>query len=257
MKIISLGAGVQSTALVLMSIHGDLERADRAIFSDTGWEPKEVYNHLDRLIEYSKKNNFEIEVVSNGNIRNDAINEDGHRFASMPLFIKNETSGEISMLRRQCSKEYKIIPVQKRCRELGASAKNPFDIWMGISTDEIQRMKDSRVKYTIHKFPLIEARMNRNNCRFYLDKMGWENVPKSSCIGCPFHDDNYWNSMKQMSPNEFNDAVEFDAIIRDNPRLKDKVYLHRSGKPLKDIDFESDMSQFDMFLGECDGVCGL
>ena len=46
LKILSLGAGVQSTALLLMSIRGEVERFDCAIFADTGWEPAVVYEHL-------------------------------------------------------------------------------------------------------------------------------------------------------------------------------------------------------------------
>lgn len=39
LKILSLGAGVQSTTLLLLAERGELERPDRAIFADTGWEP--------------------------------------------------------------------------------------------------------------------------------------------------------------------------------------------------------------------------
>jgi len=38
MKVISLGLGVQSTALYYMSSMGELPRADYAIFADTGGE---------------------------------------------------------------------------------------------------------------------------------------------------------------------------------------------------------------------------
>ena len=55
MKILSLGAGVQSTTVLLMSIRGELPRIDHAIFADTGWEPKAVYEHLDRLKEECEK----------------------------------------------------------------------------------------------------------------------------------------------------------------------------------------------------------
>lgn len=47
--ILNLGAGVQSTTLYLMSMHGQLPRFDIAIFADTGEEPQAVYTHLDWL----------------------------------------------------------------------------------------------------------------------------------------------------------------------------------------------------------------
>lgn len=39
-RVLSLGAGVQSTAVLLMMIHGEIPKADHVIFSDTGWEPE-------------------------------------------------------------------------------------------------------------------------------------------------------------------------------------------------------------------------
>lgn len=255
-KVISLGAGVQSTALLLMSLNGDIEPADRAIFSDTMWEPKSVYNHLDRLMEYAKKMNFPIDIVSAGNIRKDALDM-GKRFASMPLFTKDLKSGKVSILRRQCTREYKLQPIMARLKELGASKRNPVETWIGISTDEMQRMKDSRVQYSYHRWPLIEQRMDRNKCRRYLGAIGWGDTPKSSCIGCPFHDDHFWDRLKTESPEEFADAVEFDEAIRINPRLRDEAFLHRSGVPLKDVIFHSDTNQMDLFLEDCEGMCGI
>lgn len=47
LRILSLGAGVQSTTLALMAAHGEIgAMPDCAIFADTGWEPKAVYEHL-------------------------------------------------------------------------------------------------------------------------------------------------------------------------------------------------------------------
>ncbi|HXF81293.1 MAG TPA: hypothetical protein VNN19_00860 [bacterium] len=48
--ILSLGAGVQSTTLALMAARGEIERPEAAIFADTGWEPRAVYEHLAWLI---------------------------------------------------------------------------------------------------------------------------------------------------------------------------------------------------------------
>ncbi len=52
--ILSLGAGVQSTALALMAVRGELpgfRRPVAAIFADTGWEPRGVYDHLHWLVQ--------------------------------------------------------------------------------------------------------------------------------------------------------------------------------------------------------------
>ena len=47
LRVLSLGAGVQSTTLALMAAHGEIgPMPDCAIFADTGWEPNAVYEHL-------------------------------------------------------------------------------------------------------------------------------------------------------------------------------------------------------------------
>ena len=52
--VLSLGAGVQSSTLLLMSCLGELPKLDCAVFADTGWETKATYRHLEWLIEYAR-----------------------------------------------------------------------------------------------------------------------------------------------------------------------------------------------------------
>jgi len=49
LRVLSLGAGVQSSVMALMAAHGELPRINCAIFADTQWEPKAIYEHLDWL----------------------------------------------------------------------------------------------------------------------------------------------------------------------------------------------------------------
>ena len=49
-NVLSLGAGVQSTAMALMAAKGEITpMPDIAIFADTQAEPKSVYEHLEWL----------------------------------------------------------------------------------------------------------------------------------------------------------------------------------------------------------------
>lgn len=54
-RVLSLGAGVQSTTLFLMSLRGELPPLDAAIFADTQWEPKAVYKHLNWLVQLAEE----------------------------------------------------------------------------------------------------------------------------------------------------------------------------------------------------------
>ena len=72
MRILSLGAGVQSSCLALMAQEGlTKHKPDYMIFADTGWEPKFVYEH----VEYLKKaiTICPLITVERSNIREDLI----------------------------------------------------------------------------------------------------------------------------------------------------------------------------------------
>lgn len=262
LRVISLGAGVQSTTMALMAAYGEIDpMPDCAIFADTGWEPKSVYEHLDRL---KKALPFPVHIVSTGNLRSDLINGNnttGGRFAAVPWFTEN---GGMGM--RQCTNEYKIIPIRKKLRELLGYQKGQripaktVEVWIGISTDEIQRMKDPRDKWQTHRWPLIDARMSRQQCVSWLKSQGW-NSPKSACIGCPYHSDAMWRDMRDNDPASWADAVEVDHAIRDGgSKWRHKQFMHRSLKPLNEVDLSTpaERGQFEFgFIQECDGMCGL
>lgn len=244
--VLSLGAGVQSTALLMLSAEGVLPKLDAAIFADTGWEPESVYQHLDRLEkEIAIPAGIPIYRVSGGNIREEALDPD-HRFASMPLYVMRE-DGTKGIGRRQCTREYKVTPVQRQIRTLlgakeqsnGVIGKVPTgsfaNQWIGISTDEFQRAKDARVKYIKNVFPLLDLGWDRKTCIEYLKSRGFGDTPKSACIGCPYSPNIQWREMKENYPKEWQDAVDFDEKIRlKNASAGYQMFLHPSCKPLSE-----------------------
>lgn len=116
LRLLSLGAGVQSTTVLLLAREGEIPRFDMALFADTGWEPRAVYTNLDRLTAHPENNGIPVRRVSAGNIRTDALDPE-HRFVSMPLHTLNP-DGTRGLARRQCTSEYKIIPLKRAAREL-------------------------------------------------------------------------------------------------------------------------------------------
>ncbi|MFE7046298.1 hypothetical protein ACFU9X_45100, partial [Streptomyces atratus] len=220
-RILSLGAGIQSSTLLALSAEGVLPRVDYAIFADTGWEPAAVYRHLNRLEkEIAEPAGIPVLRVSSGNIRKDALDPE-HRFASMPLYILNK-DGKPGMTRRQCTGEYKIKPIKRQVRDILGypyPARVPKGVfveqWVGISTDEFHRAKDADVQYMHNRHPLIaDMNWSRTDCISYLTSLGLADTPKSSCLGCPFHGNAQWRKIRDESPDEWQDVVEFDAAIR-------------------------------------------
>lgn len=113
---LSLGAGVQSTTLALLAVEGVLPKPDVAIFADTGWEPRAVYDHLDRLAAVLDDAGIPLHRVSNGNLRTDSINPT-RRYVAAPYYVRNP-DGSDGMGRRQCTSEYKLVPIRRKVREL-------------------------------------------------------------------------------------------------------------------------------------------
>ena len=264
--IISLGAGVQSSTMALMAAKGELPRPDCAIFADTGYEPKSIYLYLDYLTSILP---YPVYIVRKGNIKDDMLNSitNGTRFPTAPFFTKNAETGKKGMLRRQCTNDYKIQPIRKKIRELCGVEKGKHfpkdkyvEQWIGISMDEIMRMKPARDKYILNRHPLIEMKMSRQDCIAWLKKNNYILPEKSACIVCPYHNDAYWHFMKTERVAEFADAVEFDKKIRTGSRkIRDELFLHRSCKPLDEVEFKKDdkSKQIDMFNNECEAMCGI
>jgi len=257
-RVLSFGAGRQSSTLLLMAVHGELQ-IDRAIFADTQDEPQAVYDWLETLMPIAERAGIPIDIVTGGDLRYDSLHKPGWR-VSMPLHIVGD-DGTGAMLSRKCTNGYKIRPIQRRLRELGATAKNPTTLLIGISRDEAQRMKPARVKYIVHEFPLIERRMSVADCVTWLAEHGYPEPPKSSCRMCPFRSDRSWRQMRDTAPADWASAVEFDQQVRHAAQMKrpTEAYLHRSLKPLDMVDLSTtreraaEAGQMEFDLGECDG----
>lgn len=255
LRILSLGAGVQSTTLLLLAAEGKLPALDAAVFADTGWEPRAVYDHLGRLeSEVAGPAGIPIHRVSTGNIRADALDA-GARYASMPLHVLAD-NGSRGMMRRQCTAEMKLRPIKAKVRDLlGYPHPKPVpagvhaEQWIGISLDEVSRAARAAddVRYMRNAFPLIglpggarRSGWSREDCLRYLRANGYADTPKSACTGCPFHSNATWRRMRDERPDEWADAVDFDRRIRhgyaralaDGQPLRGTAYLHASRVPL-------------------------
>lgn len=243
-RTLSLGAGVQSTTLLLMSLEGVLPKLDYAIFADTGWEPKRVYEHLDLITAQAAGGGLPVLRVSKGNLRRD-ITDPTHRYASIPYFVRNPDGSE-GMGRRQCTSEYKLSPIRRKVRELLGAKPPDFrrvpkgriaEQWVGFSTDEIGRVSSNfGVSYLTVRYPLLDLGMSRKDCERWLRSRGWTSVAKSACIGCPYHGNRQWRDLRDNHPDEWADAVELDAAIRKGGShampLRGEAFLHRSRVPL-------------------------
>jgi len=296
-RILSLGAGVQSSCVLLMSCAGVLPKLDHAIFADTQWEPEGVYKHLDFLASYAEAHGIPVYSVTAGNLRQDAldfrqerVSGDGKRHASIPMFVKNP-DGSRGLIRRQCTGTYKIDPIERFIKReilgLRPRQRAPKEVvveqWFGISAEEFaHRGRTSTQPWVQFRYPLVYdvqspvrdtlfgRGFDRQDCLDWLAEHGYPKPPRSACIGCPFHNDKEWADMKANRPEEFADAVAFDHSARLRPaagqndhadrlagRLVGLPFLHGSLIPLDMVDFGGGTGNPHGMNEECQGMCGV
>lgn len=273
LRIISLGAGVQSSTMFLMACQGELTpKPDAAIFADTQWEPKEVYIWLAELAKIGATHGIPIIQATKGNIREDMLratargtHAEGRRAASMPLYTSSG-HGQEGMIRRQCTREYKIEVVEKEVRRLlglkrrDVAKAGSAQVWLGISVDEASRMRTSKKHWYTNYYPLIfdrEPAMTRKDCMNWLERHGYPIPRKSACLGCPYHSASEWREIKK-DPQEWADVTDFDEGIRNRGGHRGQLYLHRTCKPLAEVDFSTleERGQLN-WINECEGMCGV
>lgn len=278
-NILSYGAGVQSTCLLALSAFGLLPKIDVAIFSDTQWEPAEVYDHLAWSTEFAESHGIPVVKVTAGNLRDqfmDGFNNPDKRHVSIPLFVL-QPDGSKGMMRRHCTTDYKIVPVETYIRRevLGIAPRKhaPRHVvvhhWFGISYDELSRGKKSRAKWKEHIFPflgdlyhppMLDKVWRRQDCIDWL-KANFPDrvVPRSACIACPYHNNQEWARIRE-DPKSWADAVEFDRAIRKGDGMRGEAFVHRQCKPLEECDLRTEAEKGQPDFGwenECDGLCGI
>lgn len=125
-------------------------------------------------------------------------------------------------------------------------------------------MKPSRVRYSVHRWPLIDAGMTRRHCLEWMEKRGFPSPPRSACVFCPYHSNKEWRRLRDEEPEEFARAVAFEKAYQEAKSktlsIKHFVpYLHNSRMLLDQVDFstEEERGQLDMFGNECEGMCGV
>lgn len=181
LRAISNGLGVQSLTMIYLADEGRIgPKPDCAITGDTDDERTSALENL-RLLQSSNTAPRDIPII----VRQDAsLKDDLHdvlagrkrRFGNPPFFVKNY-DGSVGLLNRGCTRDYKIRPVRRELRKLlgkgarGIVSRTPIvEMWLGITTDECDRMEPSRVPWIYNRYPLIELDWSRRDCIRYLEQ---------------------------------------------------------------------------------------
>jgi hypothetical protein len=247
---------------------GEIPMVDCAIFADTKGEPKAVYEWLAWL---ESKISYPVYKVSRGDLRQDCVDSaEGrgkYKFLTIPVFSIDKTTNKKGILQRQCTNDYKIQPVHKKIRELlglkvGEKRQKGtcVELLMGISYDEMNRMRENRIKWVTNVFPLIEMKWRRGDCKKWFSKRYNKIPPRSACTFCPYKTSKEWKDLKEGNQDEWKAVVDFDKRIRLGTRNDSQVFLHHSCKSIDEVDFAD--KQLGLFRDtsiddECEGMCGV
>ena len=200
--ILSYGGGVNTTALMIFLIRERM-RLDQAIFADTGNELPETYSYLKVARKYLADFNVELKTVHV--VNGDTLSERCERRGVIP-----------SQIWRWCTRDFKIRPIYAYYRSLGVTIHQ----YLGIDFGEVHRMKDSHAEYVINEYPLIEARMRREDCVKLIEDEGLPVPPKSGCYFCPFNSDRRWAELLETHPRLYSKSIALEENSKHFPTQK-------------------------------------
>jgi hypothetical protein len=250
LKVISLGWGVQSWTIAAMVALGDLPPVDVAIHADTTFERESTYAFAKKWTPWLES--YGVKVVTVKNQKAEIVTNRVGGEIYIPAFT-NTPGGKGGQLRRQCTQKWKIAPM----RQWMQANRNgrPVELWLGISTDEYRRMRDSDVQYINNVYPLINLQMSRSHCIEWLIENGLEVPQKSACYFCPYHSKAEW---KTIQGEDRRKAIEVDKGIR-KVRPPYDLFIHPARRPFEELDLrtETERGQLEMWGDECAGICGV
>ena len=248
-------------------------KPDCAIFADTQWEPQAVYDNVTWL-----QSEVSFPVVTTGNGRSlkkdvmDGINAQGQAWLTLPAYLADPDGQSAGINWRQCTKNYKLDPIRKEVQRLlgvrprqSLSSETSVEMWLGITTDEVLRVKPSRNWWIKHRYPLIDdLPMTREQCLYWFaEHYPNRSLSRSACIGCPFRSSSSWLDIKQSEPELYQEAVEIDAMLRSSTHnagrmFRKQAYLHHRRIPLAEaLALDNQERDVNGFINECEGHCGL
>lgn len=217
-RVLSYGGGVQSAAIAVLIVQGRLPTPDCVVMADTGIEASETWEYMDATVRpLLRRVGLEVSIAPPSLATVGLFSKSGK-----PLIPAFTSDG--GKLPNYCSVEWKRRVVQ---RWLRANGHTDVELWLGISRDEVERAKDSPVRWMTHRYPLLmDVPMSRAECIALVTGHGLPQPPRSSCFGCPFRTNLEWKHLKERNDGDWEKAVALDES------LPEGLYVHRSGTPL-------------------------
>lgn len=227
-----------------------LPPVDAAVHADTGWERAETYAFAKRWTPWLEAHGVRVVTVQAEEKRRNPCYSVNAPSIFLPAFTTRENGKIAGMLKRQCTSEWKVVPIR---RWLQANRQGQqVEQWLGFTWDEAHRSTlQSNVKYITNVYPLIEMLDQPQTRQMVVEWLRHNNleVPlKSSCIFCPYHNRAGWRAIRESGTGDWEKALEIDQAIR-HARPGYLCYLTAQRKPLDECDFRNQEDHGQMRLG--------
>lgn len=256
-RVFSYGGGTQSTAALVLAARGKIDFPN-FVFANVGEqsEARTIRYVREVALPFATAHGIRLEEVRRVDRAGvpvmelyDRVMSARYKGVQIPMHLSNGAPA-----RRHCTVDYKITVLDRWQKARGATIANPAIVGIGISWDEIQRMRTARDgDARIIVYPLIDLRLTRSDCETIIRDAGLAQPGRSACFYCPYKTQSGWQRMRHEEPDLFGKAVVMEAYMDTKMVAEGEghVTFHRKG-PLMAITSEARQ----MSLGlEVDDVC--
>jgi len=225
-KYLSFGGGVNSVAMYLLLMDQGVEFD--ALFVNHFTDYPETYEYLRMFNRYIKtKEHLYIRQL---------IPKEGNLYDYC-----YEKSMVPAIYPRWCTRQFKIKPLADWYKIMGNGIQ-----FIGIDIGETHRIRESGIEGIENKYPLIEAGMNREDCKKYIKSHGLPVPKRSGCYICPFQGIGQWQALRMNHPDLFQRAVKLEQrnIEYRKSKGKEPMYLSPRKASLLSIVEENQLKLF-------------
>lgn len=190
-EMVSFGGGLNSVAMTIMLVESGWRGP--IVFADTGTEMPDTYCYLDYFErEYLKPRELELIRLKPGSEYHGAD-------AQVDLYSYCMRLGIVPFPAvRWCSIKWKRKPLENWRQK-----HNVATTLIGIDAGEPGRVRDSDTV----RYPLVEAGIDRTNCRRIIESAGLAIPPKSHCFFCPNQTLSEWRQLFFEHPDLYRKAA--------------------------------------------------
>jgi 3'-phosphoadenosine 5'-phosphosulfate sulfotransferase (PAPS reductase)/FAD synthetase len=203
-SIVSYGAGVDSTAMILKMLDKGI-RIDHVVFADTGGELPETYKTVEHMKWFLIDKGIKFDIVKN--------------FSLITLFEKCIARRVFpDMFHRWCTRDFKVSPIHRFYKKTYPGYK--VNEYLGIDAAETKRCRTAKEDYIKKLYPLVDWNMDRTDCENYIFEKKFPYVIKSGCYFCPFNSFSRWNYIQRNHPRLYKLCKRLERNSKHFPKMK-------------------------------------